>query len=157
MPSNPVGGQPGRAIARASSPLSSFPSLQGQRGSYTRRYRPPADDELSFGSFPLPRRSPSPRRPSWSISVARHRMRRQPSKDRQSPMPAQQYVPDPTVGLPRPVPAIYLLFGVAPEPQMVFAPAVRGPQDMLSTPLGQHILDYDPPRWLLHSADPAYR
>ena len=28
---------------------------------------------------------------------------------------------------------------------MIFASAVRGLQDMLSTPLGQHILDYDPP------------
>ena len=29
----------------------------------------------------------------------------------------------------------------------MFVPsAVRGPQDLLSTPLGQHILDYDPPR-----------
>ena len=41
---------------------------------------------------------------------------------------------------------MYSPFGATPAPQMVFAPAIRGPQDMLSTPLGQHILDYDPPR-----------
>ena len=29
---------------------------------------------------------------------------------------------------------------------MIVPSAVRGPQDMLSTPLGHHILDYDPPR-----------
>ena len=53
----------------------------------------PADDELSSGSSPLPRRSPSPnaveahsrkrppRRPSRSISVTRRRTRREPSRD----------------------------------------------------------------------------
>ena len=53
----------------------------------------PADDELSSGSSPLPRRSPSlkateaqsrkrsPRRSSRSISVGRRRVRREPSKD----------------------------------------------------------------------------
>ena len=29
---------------------------------------------------------------------------------------------------------------------MIPPSAVRGPQELLSTPLGQHILDYDPPR-----------
>ena len=29
---------------------------------------------------------------------------------------------------------------------MFFSSALRGPQHMLSSPLGQHILDYDPPR-----------
>ena len=41
---------------------------------------------------------------------------------------------------------MYPPFGAAPAPQTMLASAVRGPQDMLSTPLGQHILDYDPPR-----------
>ena len=117
----------------------------------------PADDELSSGISSLPRRSPSlnaaeahsrkrpPRRPSRFISVARRRTRREPNKDQRPPMPAQQYVPDPSRGFPQPVPSIYPPFEAAPAPQMVFAPVVRGPQDMLSTPLGQHILDYDPP------------
>ena len=30
-------------------------------------------------------------------------------------------------------------------PQMIAPSAIQGPQDMLSTPLGQHILDYEPP------------
>ena len=73
-------------------------------------------------------------------------MRREPSRDQRPPTPAHQYVLDRTRDLPRPIPAMYLLFRAAPAPQTRFASAVRGPQDMLSTPLGQHILDYDPPR-----------
>ena len=116
------------------------------------------DDELSSGSSPLLHRSPSlnaveahsrkrpPRRSSLSISVARHRVLREPNKDQRPPTPAHQYVPDRTWGFPRPVTIMYPPFGAAPAPQMIFSSAVRGPQDMLSTPLGQHILDYDPPR-----------
>ena len=118
----------------------------------------PADDELSSDSSPLLRRSSSPhvveahsrkrpsRRPSRSISTARHRTRREPSRGPRPPMPAQQHGPDLTGGLPRPLPSMYPPFGATLALQMVFAPVVRGPQDMLSTRLGQHILDYDPPR-----------
>ena len=118
----------------------------------------PADDELSFGSSPLMRRSSSPnaaeahsrkrpsRRPTRSVSVARYRMRREPSRGQRPPMAARQYAPDPTGGLPQPLPSIYPPFGAPPAPQIVFTPTVRGPQDMLSTLLGQHILDYNPPR-----------
>ena len=34
----------------------------------------------------------------------------------------------------------------APAPYAASYPPVRGPYDMLSSPLGQHILDYEPPR-----------
>ena len=34
--------------------------------------------------------------------------------------------------------------GVAPAPHAASYPPVRGPQDMPSSPLGQHILDYEP-------------
>ena len=117
----------------------------------------PANDELSSGSSPLLCRSSSSnatearsrkrssRRPNQSIGVARHQKRREPSRGQQPPIPAQQYAPDPTRGLPQLLPSIYPPFGATPAPQTVFASAVRGPQDMLSTPLGQHILDYDPP------------
>ena len=118
----------------------------------------PADDELSSGSSLLPRRSPSPnvaeaqsrkrapRRSGRSISVARRRVRKEPSKDQRPPTPAHQYVPDRAGGFPPPVPSMYPPFGAALAPQLIFSSTVRGPQDMLSTPLGQHILDYDPPR-----------
>ena len=117
-----------------------------------------ADDELSSGSSPLPHRSPSPnaaeahwrkkppRRSSRSISIARHRVRREPNRDQRPPTPAPQYVPDWAGGFPPTVPSMYPPYGAAPTPQMIAPSAVQGPQDMLSTPLGQHILDYDPPR-----------
>ena len=117
----------------------------------------PADDELSSGNSSLSRRSPSPnaaeahsrkrppRRPSRSISAARLRVRREPSRDQRLPTPAHRYVPDQAGGLPPLAPSMYLPFSAAPAPQMFVPFAVRGPQDLLSTPLGQHILDYDPP------------
>ena len=112
------------------------------------------DDELSSCSSPLPHRLPSPnaaeaqsrKRPSSrSISVLRHRVQREPNRDQRPPTPAHQYVSNRAGGFPPPVPSVYLPFGAAPAPQMIFASAVQGPQDMLSTPLGQHILDYDLP------------
>ena len=118
----------------------------------------PADDELSSGSSPLPRRSPSPnaaeaqsrkmppRRSNRSISVARHWVLREPSRDQRPQTPAHQYVPDRAEGFPIPVPFMYPPFKAALAPQMIFSSVVRGPQDMLSTLLGQHILEYNPPR-----------
>ena len=96
-------------------------------------------------------RKRSSHRPSRSVSVAKYRTRREPSRGQRLPMAARQYAPNPTEGLPQPLPSIYPPFGAPPPPpppapQMVFTPAVQGPQDMLSTPLGQHILDYNPPR-----------
>ena len=116
----------------------------------------PADDELSSGSSPLPRCSPSPnaaeaqskkrppRRSSRSVNVARRRVWREPSRGQRPP--THQYVPDWAGGFPPPIPSMYPPLGAAPAPRMIFSSAVRGPQDMLSTPLGQHILNYDPPR-----------
>ena len=118
----------------------------------------PTDDELSSGSSPLPRRSPSsnaveaqsrkrpPSRPNRSINVARRQMRREPSRDQRPPTPAHQYVADQAGGFPPPVPSMYPPFEAASSPQIIFSSAVWGPHDMLSTPLGQHILDYNPPR-----------
>ena len=118
----------------------------------------PADDELSSGSSPLPRRSPSPnsaeahsrkRPPRWSsqfVSIARRRVRREPSRDQRPLTLAPQYAPNRAEGFHLPGPSIYRPYGAAPAPQMIAPSAVRGPLDMLSTPLGQHILNYDPPR-----------
>ena len=116
----------------------------------------PTDDELSSGSSPLSCRPPSPstteahlrkrppRRPSRSISVARRRVRREPSRDQRLQTLAPQYVPNRAGGFPPSLPSAYPPYGAAPTPQMIAPSAVRGPQDMLSTPLGHHILDYDP-------------
>ena len=73
-------------------------------------------------------------------------MRREPIRDQRPPTLAHQYVPDRAGGFPPPMPSMYLPYGTAPTPQMIVPSAVQGPQDMLSTPLGHHILDYDPPR-----------
>ena len=118
----------------------------------------PTDDELSSSSSSLPRHSPSTNvveahsrkgrlvGPSRSISVARRQVQREPSRDQRPPTPAPQYVPDRAGGFPSPVPSMYPPYRASPAMQMIVPSAVWGPQDMLSTPLGQHILDYDPPR-----------
>ena len=41
---------------------------------------------------------------------------------------------------------MYPTFRVAPAPHMPTSITVRGPEDMLSSPLGQHILSYEPSR-----------
>ena len=73
-------------------------------------------------------------------------MRREPSRDQRLLTPAHRYVLDQAGGLPLPAPSMYPPFRAAPAPQMFVPSAIRGPRDLLSTPLGQHILDYDPPR-----------
>ena len=60
--------------------------------------------------------------------------------------PAPQYALNRAEDFPPPGPPIYRPYGAAPAPQMISPSVVQGPLDMLSTPLGQHILDYDPPR-----------
>ena len=40
----------------------------------------------------------------------------------------------------------YPTFDAAPAPYVPAPTVIRGPQDMLSSPLGQHILSYEPPR-----------
>ena len=40
----------------------------------------------------------------------------------------------------------YPTFGAAPVPYMLAPTVVRGPEDMLSSPIGEHILSYEPPR-----------
>ena len=118
----------------------------------------PANDELSFDSSPLPRRSPSlnateaqsrkspPRRPSRSVSTAQRLVRREASRDRRQSEQAHEYVPERLEGVAPPVPSMYPPFEVATAPHMFFSFALQGPQHMLSSPLDQHILDYDPPR-----------
>ena len=118
----------------------------------------PADDELSSDSSPLPRRLPSPnaaeaqfrkrltRRPSRSISTTQRRVRREASRDRRQSEPTHEYVPERPEGIAPPVPSMYPPFEVATASHMFFSSALQGPQHMLSSPLDQHILDYDPPR-----------
>ena len=44
------------------------------------------------------------------------------------------------------MPFVHPAFGTGPTFYMPLAVPIRGPDDMLYTPLGQHILDYEPPR-----------
>ena len=108
----------------------------------------PADDELSSGSSPLPRRSLSPnsteahskrrppRRPSRSISIARRRVRRELSRDQRPVTPAPQYAPNRAEGFPPPGPSLYQPYGVAPVPQMIARSAARGHWTYFPLPLG---------------------
>ena len=43
-------------------------------------------------------------------------------------------------------PLLHPAFGIGPTFYMPPAPLIQGPDDMLSSPLGQHSLDYEPPR-----------
>ena len=43
-------------------------------------------------------------------------------------------------------PFMYPTIGAAPAPYMPASTTIQGPEDMLSSPLGQHILGYEPPR-----------
>ena len=53
----------------------------------------------------------------------------------------------PSVTLP-PAPPTHPTFGIAPTFYVPPTVLIRRPDDMLSSPLGQHILDYEPPRGL---------
>ena len=117
----------------------------------------PADDELSLESSPFPRRSPPqnnaksesrnrpPRQSSRAVSVAHRRTRREVSRDRPRSEFAPEYIFVWFEGMaPQFLPDRYP-FGAPPVLRATFYPPVRGPYDMLSSPLGQHILDYEPP------------
>ena len=44
------------------------------------------------------------------------------------------------------MPLVYPTFGTAPTPYLLPIATIRSLDDMLSSPLGRHILDYEPPR-----------
>ena len=50
------------------------------------------------------------------------------------------------VGMIPPVPLLHPAFGTGPTFYMLLVPLIRGSDDMLCSPLGQHILNYKPPR-----------
>ena len=115
------------------------------------------DDELSFGSSPLldpllpknnveaeSRKRPS-RRSSRSVSGMPHLVRREFSRERWKMERAPENIPAWLRGMPPPLPFGYPSFGTTPVPFMPVPTTVRGPEDMLSSPLGQHILSYEPP------------
>ena len=117
-----------------------------------------ADDELSSDSSPLPRCSPPPsnaeaesrKRPpcqsNRAMSGTRCRVRREGNKDGPRSKLAPEHVATRFGGTAPPFLHARYLPGALPVPHAVLYPPVQGPYDMLSSPLSQHILDYEPPR-----------
>ena len=116
-----------------------------------------ADDELSFGNSPLPDLPPpkknveaeSRKRPpccsSRSVSGMPRRVRREFSRERWQSKHAPENIPAWLGGAAPLLSFGYPTFGAAPEPYMPALITVQGPEDMLSSSLGLHILSYEPP------------
>ena len=116
------------------------------------------DDELSSGSSLLPDLPPPknneeaesrkrpPRRSSRFVSGMPRRVWREFNKERQQSKHAPKNVPAWQRGATPSLMFGYPAFEVAPAPYMLVPTAVRGLEDMMSSPLGQHILSYEPPR-----------
>ena len=115
-----------------------------------------ADDKLSSGSSPLPDTLPPknnvefesrkrpPRHSSWSASNMPLRVRREFSKERRPKERAPEHIPAWLGGAAPPLPFGYPAFGTTFIPFMPAPTVVQGPQDILSSPLGQYILSYEP-------------
>ena len=116
-----------------------------------------ADDEISSRSSPLPdplppknnveaeSRKRPPRHSSQSVSGMPRRVQREFSKERRQTERAPENIPAWFRGTVPPLPFGYPTFGTTPTPFIPIPTTVRGPQDMLSSLLGQHILSYEPP------------
>ena len=122
----------------------------------------PADDELSSrrspstnpplgrnaqGSTRVKSRRKHSHRPTLSdaISGASNRAREKANKRQNQPLQAPRnasMLPD---NMMPPMPPMHLTFGVGPTFYAQPTTLIRGPDYMLSSPLGQHILNYKPP------------
>ena len=123
----------------------------------------PTNDELSLGSPPSlnllltkntwestrtrSRKRPSPHLAfSDAVNGASRRARREAGRRQYRPCQAlenPQMLPSGTMPL---VPPTYLAFGTTPTFYVPPAALIRRPDNMLSSPLRQHILDYESPR-----------
>ena len=86
-----------------------------------------------------------PQRSSRSVSGMPYRVRREFNRERQQLERSPKNILVWLGGEASSLPFGYLAFGVAPVPYMSAPTTVRGLEDMLSAPLGQHILSYEPP------------
>ena len=86
-----------------------------------------------------------PRRSSSSVSGMPRRVRREISRERRQSEQAPENMPTWNRGVAPSFLFVYPAFGAAPAPYMPASTTVRGPEDMLSAPLGQHNLSYEPP------------
>ena len=89
---------------------------------------------------------PPPHRSNRSISGVRRLVRRETSIDRRPSELAPEYMPIRPRGMAPQFPLVHHPFGVTYAPHLVSFLAVQGIEDMLSSPLGPHILSYKPPR-----------
>ena len=115
------------------------------------------DDELSFDNSPLPDLTPPknnaevesrkrpPCRSSRSVNGMPRRVQHEFSRERRQSERTPENMPAWIRGAAPSLLFGYPTFGAAPVPYMPVPTAVRGPEDMLSSPLGQHILSYEPP------------
>ena len=87
-----------------------------------------------------------PRHSSWAISGMRCRKRREARRDRPHSELALEHMPTRFEGMAPQFLSAQYPFRAAPARHTASYPPVRGPHDMPSSPLGQHILDYEPPR-----------
>ena len=116
------------------------------------------DDKLSSGSSPLSDLTPPkntveaksrkmpPCRSSRSVNGMPHRVRREFSRERRQLERALENILAWLGGATSSLPFGYPTFGAALVPCMLAPTAVQGPEDMMSSPLGQYILNYEPPR-----------
>ena len=101
---------------------------------------------LSKNNVEAESRKRPPRHFSLSVSGMPHRVRREFSRERRQSDHAPEDVPTWQRGATPSLPFGYPALGAAPTSYMPAPTAIRGPEDMLSSPLGQHILSYEPPR-----------
>ena len=116
-----------------------------------------ADDELSSGSSPFLDLTPpknnvkaesrkmTMRCSSRSVSGMPRRVRREFSRERRQSERALENMLAWLGGAAPSLPFWYPTFGAAPVPYMPAPTTIRGVEDMLSSPLGQHILSYESP------------
>ena len=116
-----------------------------------------ADDELSSSSSP----NLSPAKSSRARSRQRHshrlafsnadngtfrQARRETGRGQNQPNEVPGNASVLPTGVMPPMPPIYSAFGTGPTLYTPPATTIQSPNDMLSSPLGRHILDYEPPR-----------
>ena len=86
-----------------------------------------------------------PRPSSRSVNSMHRQVQREISREQRQSEQAPENVPTWHRGIAPPLLFMYPTFRAAPAPHMLTSTTVRGPEDMLSSPLGQHILSYEPP------------
>ena len=90
------------------------------------------------------------------MSETQRRIRKEDSRDRPRSQLAPEHIATRFGGTAPPFLHARYLPGAPPVPHTALYPPVQGPYDMLSSPLGQHILDYEPPRGFVISSFAMY-